>query len=62
MTGEGDFIEVQGTAEGDPFSRAQLDGLLDLAAKGIRSLGEAQRGGGRWSRVRARNRAAAGGP
>ena len=43
MTGKGDFIEVQGTAEGDPFSRAQLDGLLDLAAKGIRSLGEAQR-------------------
>ena len=42
MTGGGDFIEVQGTAEGDPFSRAQLDGLLDLAAKGIRALGEAQ--------------------
>ena len=42
MTGKGDFIEVQGTAEGDPFSRAQLDGLLDLAAKGVRALGEAQ--------------------
>ncbi len=43
MTGGGEFIEVQGTAEGDPFSRAQLDGLLDLAAEGVRALGEAQR-------------------
>ena len=43
MTGGGEFIEVQGTAEGDPFSRAQLDGLLDLAAQGVRALGEAQR-------------------
>ena len=32
MTGSGEFVEVQGTAEGTPFSRAQLDGLLDLAA------------------------------
>jgi ribonuclease PH len=38
MTGSGDLIEVQGTAEGDPFSRSQLDGLLDLAASGVTSL------------------------
>lgn len=34
----GDFIEVQGTAEGAPFSRAELDSLLDLATKGIQEL------------------------
>ena len=38
MTGSGDFVEVQGTAEGTPFSRAQLDALLDLAADGIADL------------------------
>ncbi len=38
MTGSGDFVEVQGTAEGTPFSRAQLDALLDLAAAGIADL------------------------
>jgi ribonuclease PH len=38
MTGSGDFVEVQGTAEGSPFSRAQLDALLDLAATGIADL------------------------
>jgi ribonuclease PH len=38
MDGDGGFIEVQGTAEGASFSRAQLDGLLDLAAAGIREL------------------------
>lgn len=38
MTGAGRFIEVQGTAEGAPFSRAELDGLLGLAEKGIREL------------------------
>ncbi|MEE8330516.1 MAG: ribonuclease PH [Acidimicrobiia bacterium] len=38
MTGSGDLIEVQGTAEGDPFSRAQLDTLLDYAAAGISTL------------------------
>lgn len=38
MTGSGDFVEVQGTAEGTPFSRAQLDALLDLAADGIAEL------------------------
>jgi len=38
MTGEGDFVEVQGTAEGAAFSRAQLDEMLDLAAGGINTL------------------------
>jgi len=39
----GGFIEVQGTAEREPFSRAELDGLLDLASRGIRQLIEHQR-------------------
>ena len=34
----GGFIEVQGTAEGAPFARQQLDGMLDLAAQGITEL------------------------
>ena len=38
MTGSGRFVEVQGTAEGEPFSRAELDKLLDLAARGISEL------------------------
>jgi ribonuclease PH len=37
-TGDGSFVEVQGTAEGAPFSRVELDGLLDLAAKGCADL------------------------
>ena len=41
MTGDGRFIEVQGTAEGAPFDRAALDGLLDLAVAGIPSGGRA---------------------
>ena len=43
MTGSGALVEVQGTAEGEPFSRAQLDGLLDLAADGIAELTRTQR-------------------
>ena len=43
MTGSGGLVEVQGTAEGQPFSRAELDGMLELAAKGIRQLIAAQR-------------------
>jgi ribonuclease PH len=43
MTGSGGFVEVQGTAEGAPFSRAQMDALLDLASKGIGELVTAQR-------------------
>jgi ribonuclease PH len=38
MTGSGGFVEVQGTAEGTPFSRAEMDALLGLAGKGIREL------------------------
>jgi ribonuclease PH len=38
MTGSGEFVEVQGTAEGTPFTRAQLDSLLDLAGRGIAEL------------------------
>ena len=38
MTGSGGFIEVQGTAEGAPFSRSELDALLGLAADGIARL------------------------
>jgi ribonuclease PH len=43
MTGAGGFVEVQGTAEGAPFSRAEMDALLALADKGIRELVAAQR-------------------
>jgi ribonuclease PH len=43
MTDAGGFVELQGTAEGAPFSRAQLDGLLGLAEGGIRTLFDAQR-------------------
>jgi ribonuclease PH len=43
MTGGGRLVEVQGTAEGAPFDRDQLDALLDLAAKGIAELTEIQR-------------------
>ncbi len=43
VTGAGAFIEVQGTAEGRPFNRAELDGLLDLALSGAAQLGAVQR-------------------
>lgn len=43
MVGQGDFVEVQGTAEGAPFSKEQMDKLLDLASKGIRKLIEIQK-------------------
>jgi ribonuclease PH len=43
MTGSGRLIEVQGTAEGEPFSRAELDKLLDLAARGIAELVQQQK-------------------
>jgi ribonuclease PH len=43
MTGSGRFIEVQGTAEGLPFSRAELDALLGLAEAGIGELFDLQR-------------------
>ncbi|MCC7546701.1 MAG: ribonuclease PH [Burkholderiales bacterium] len=43
MTGRGGLVEVQGTAEGEPFARAQLDAMVDLAAAGIARLVGAQR-------------------
>ncbi len=43
MTSEGDFVEVQGTAEGVAFGRGALDRLLDLATDGIGALIERQR-------------------
>ena len=44
MTGSGGIVEVQGTAEGEPFSRATLDALIDLAAAGIAQITAAQQG------------------
>jgi ribonuclease PH len=41
-TGDGRFVEVQGTAEGEPFDRGLLDGLLDLAVHGCRELASLQ--------------------
>jgi len=38
MTSSGNFVEVQGTAEGSPFSKAKLDEMLLIAEKGIREL------------------------
>jgi ribonuclease PH len=43
MTGGGDFVEVQGTAEGAPFDRALLDALIELAAGGCAELTRLQR-------------------
>ncbi|MEO3749088.1 ribonuclease PH [Streptomyces sp. B6B3] len=42
-TGDGRFVEVQGTAEGQPFDRGELDALLDLAVAGCAELDDAQR-------------------
>jgi ribonuclease PH len=49
VTGDGRFVEVQGTAEGVPFDRSELDALLDLAVGGCAALAKAQQsalGGG----------------
>ena len=43
MTGSGRFVEVQGTAEGAPFTRAQMSEMLDLASRGIAQLIALQR-------------------
>jgi ribonuclease PH len=43
MTSRGGFVELQGTAEGAPFTRAEMDALLALAAKGIGELVAAQK-------------------
>jgi ribonuclease PH len=42
MTGSGAFVELQGTAEGQPFGREELDALVDLAAGGITELTKIQ--------------------
>jgi ribonuclease PH len=42
MTGAGGIVEVQGTAEGEPFTRQQMNVLADLAEAGIRQLVAAQ--------------------
>ncbi len=43
MTGSGDYVEIQATAEGRPYTSGELQELLALAAVGIRVLGEEQR-------------------
>ena len=43
MTGSGKIVEVQGTAEGTPFSRSEFDALMDLAAGGIGRLVDLQK-------------------
>ena len=43
LTGSGGIVEIQGTAEGDPFSRKQFDALLTLATSGIAQLVKAQK-------------------
>ena len=43
MTGAGDFVEIQASAEGRPFTGSEMQDLLALAAAGIRRLSEAQR-------------------
>ena len=48
MTSDGRFVEVQGTAEGEPFSRGALNAMLLLAEHGIRQLFEVQ--AARWRR------------
>ena len=42
MTGRGGIVEVQGTAEGEPFTREQMNALMDLATTGVRRLVAAQ--------------------
>jgi len=43
MTGSGKFVEVQGTAEGEPFSKDTLDRLMELATNGIKKLVDIQK-------------------
>jgi len=43
MTGDGRLVEVQGTAEGDPFTRRQMDQLMETAAQGVQQLFRMQR-------------------
>jgi len=44
MTGSGGLVEVQGTAEGEPFTRAQMDAMIELARQGIGELIAIQKG------------------
>jgi ribonuclease PH len=44
MTGSGGLVEVQGTAEGEPFSREHMDAMLDLAQSGVKQLIAKQKG------------------
>ena len=43
MTGKGKFVEIQGTAEGTPFSKKQMEGLMTLAKKGIEEIVDIQK-------------------
>ncbi len=43
MVGRGEFVEIQGTAEHNPFSKKQVDALLKLAEKGIKKLFQIQK-------------------
>lgn len=43
MTGKGGFVEIQGTAEGAPFAKSELDSMLELGTLGIKQLVQAQR-------------------
>ncbi len=43
MTGKGGFVEIQGTAEGEPFSHADMEAMLDLADSGIKTLSTKQK-------------------
>lgn len=43
MTGKGDFVEIQGTAEHRPFRKAEAKSMLDLASGGLRGVTKAQR-------------------
>jgi ribonuclease PH len=43
MTGSGGIVEIQGTAEGEPFTRTQMNQLVDLAEAGIRTLVDKQK-------------------
>jgi ribonuclease PH len=43
MTGSGNFVEIQGSAEGAPFSKEELDGMLDTGAQAIRRIFELQK-------------------
>ncbi len=48
MTGSGKLVEVQGTAEGNPFTREEMNNLMDIAFKGIRELAGYQSGTLGW--------------